>query len=182
MKRLQPLALTAASADEYKLRCRPKFDQISAADHADLLLIMRTRAINNVADEHDLESEFSFTFNENGSVLQDDRFFNLTGDDYGEMWINRAVGHFSRAHDDGIDVPDSPGGKLSPHALLVDGANTQSTRQYNVVFRKDSDMQTKEYTFTVEGGPGSHRTIVWMHGSYRASWAIHLELMPYAVT
>jgi hypothetical protein len=208
MKRLRPLALIAASKGEYKLRCRPKFDQITQEEHAKLFLLMRSRAVNQVDDERELVSEFSFTFNEDGAVLQDDRFFSLTGDDYGELWINRSVDCFSMASENGVDDPDSPGCKLRPYTLLVDEANSESLRRYTVVFRQDNVPQTKEYTFTVEGGKGNTRTISWMHGSYKASWeskkwtfaapppaddlnplllsiirldeAIYLELMPYA--
>lgn len=170
MKRLQPLTLTAVNANECVLRCRPKFDEITEEERADLLLSMKTRAVDATADEDKLESNFTFTFNKDGGVLQDRQFTYLTSDDYGEMWIDRSVGNFARANEDGIDVPDTPGGKLRPHALLVVAANGNSARQYKVVFTKDNDTQTKEYTFTVEGGKENIRTIAWTHGSYSASW------------
>lgn len=206
MKRLQPLTLTAVNADEYVLRCRPKFDEITEEERADLLLSMKTRAVDSTADEDKLESNFTFTFNKDGGVLQDRQFTYLTSDDYGEMWIDRSVGYFARANEDGIDVPDSPGGKLRPHTLLVEAPTNGLTRHYKVVFTKGNDAQPKEYTFTVEGGKENGRTISWIHGSYSASWeskkwtfssappadleplllavirfdeAIHLELMQY---
>ncbi len=209
MKRLQPTTLTVVSADECRLRCLPKFDQISLEEYDHVMLNLRAMAINEPADERELEVEFPFTFNEDRGVLQDNQFFQLTTDDYGEMWIDRAVAYFAWANNKGLDFADSPGGKLRPHTLRVDAANTQATRRYKVVFSKDNDSQTKEYSFIVEGGKDAIRTIAWVHGSYSASWesknwtfakappedlellllaiirldeAIHLELMPYAVT
>ncbi len=205
MKRLQPLALTVASGDECKLRCRPKFDEISEAEYADVMISIRAAAVDKAAEDSKIEAEFVFTFNEGGGVLQDQDFFHLTNDDYGELWINCSVDYFSLANENGIDVP---GGKLRPHTLLVDEENNETTRRYKVVLSKDNDAEQKEYTFTVAGGPGNIRTISWMYGSYEASWsqkkwtfksappadlepllisiirmdeAINLELMPYAM-
>ncbi len=208
MKRLQPLSMTVTSAAEVKLRCRPKLDQLDEKDRALTLLIMKECAINNPTKEQDLESEFTFTFNENQSVLQDSRFFQLTTDDYGELWINRAVDQLSYANEQGMLSPESPAEKLKPYKIIVDEINTQTTRRYTVEFTADNKSGTKEQTFTVEGAYDDRRTIAGQSGKYTCSWelkkwtfdsprpptdleqlllaiirldeAIHLELMAYA--
>lgn len=174
MKRLQPVALIAASANECRLRCRPKFDQIEKAEHADLLKLMRGTALNENSSE--VESEFVFTFNDNGAVLKDKYFFALTTDDYGELWIERAVDCLTLAAQQGVDVPDLPGARSTPRVIFVceNENEPQSTRRYRVVFNKprspDSANGEFEFQFSVEGGKGSLRTVSWVHGSFVASW------------
>ena len=212
MKRLQPLSLTAISADECRLLCRPKFSEIGKEEQADLLNIMRQIAVGECDNDDQLEAEFVFTFNENGAVLKDKYFFALTTDDYGELWIERAVDCLAVANEKGVEVSDLPGAKSVPRTIFVDAAGSQPTRRYRVVFVHSSqshENDEREYEFTVEGGKGSVRTISWMHGSYVASWelkkwtfvpsptsdlepllmaivrldeAINLELMPYAMS
>ena len=212
MKRLQPTSLTVTTTNagrECKLRCRPKLDQIPEEEHAGLFITMKHRAINDPANPKDLEADFPFTFQEdNGAVLQDNVFFSLTGDDYGELWINKCVDGLTWAYDEGVNLPDAQGPKSKPHTIQVDESNTEATRNYKVIFSNASDAKQQEYLFTVKGAYDDRRNIAWKHGSYNASWklkkwtfdsperaedlarlliaiirldeAIHLELMAYA--
>jgi len=177
MKRLQPVSLTVVSPDECRLRCRPRFDQIGKDDHAQLLSIMRQVAVCEIEkDDTQLESEFVFTFNENGAVLHDKYFFALTSDDDGELCIDRAVDCLALANERGVVLPDFSSARATPRTVVVDRASNPSLgRTYNVVFDDDellrpSESELCEYRFLVQGGKGNVRTIGWVHGSYDATW------------
>lgn len=174
MKRLRPVALMAVSPDECRLRCRPRFDQIGKDEHSQLLNIMRQIAVGETRDDTQLESEFVFKFNEDDALLHDKYFFALTTDDYGDMWIDRAVMYLSLANEERVSLPDRIGSRVAPRTIFVDEDNPESARIYRVVFDgaelQTPKCQTCEYQFIVEGGPGNIRKISWAHGAYTVSW------------
>lgn len=174
MKRLRPVALTAVSPDECRLRCRPRFDQIGKSEHSQLLDVMRQIAVSETDDDTQLESEFVFKFNEDGALLHDKYFFALTPDDYGDLWIDRAVIGLSLANEKRVCLPDRIGSRVAPRTIFVDDDSPESARTYRVLFDgaelHSSECQTCEYQFIVDGGPGSIRKISWAYGSYTASW------------
>jgi hypothetical protein len=145
-----------------------KFDQIEQDEQARLLSIMRQIAVRDTNDDQQLESEFVFTFNESGAVLYDKYFFSLTSDDYGELWINRAVDCLALANERGVVLPDLPNSRATPRTIFVEDGDSDSLRAYRVVF-DDNELQSsgkipREYGFTIEGGKGNVRTIAGRMG------------------
>lgn len=136
---------------------------------------MRQVAVRETDDDTQLESDFVFTFNENGAVLHDKYFFALTSDDDGELWIDRAVDCLSLANERGIVLPDLSGARATPRTIFIDDTgNPNMGRTYRVVFDAEelqsSGHDSCEYRFLVQGGKGNVRTISWIHGSYVATW------------
>ena len=73
----------------------------------------------------------------------DSQFSLLTDDDYGDLWIERAVNHFAHVNKHGVLIPDSAEVRLTPCSLLVDPANDEISGHYKIVFRKA--MSRKQY-------------------------------------